>query len=86
MITASRVTSAVDLYPAPEVDVLRSDVGVLEFKFDGAEPAWMRSAARDLGLRAEPVSKYALSVARLLRTDRPLEFARLQPSCLRGAA
>lgn len=84
-ITASRVSGAADLYPAPEVDVLRSDVGVLEFKFDGAEPAWMRSVTRDLGLRAEPVSKYALAVARLLRADRPLEFGHLSPMCLRGA-
>ena len=85
-ITASRVTGAVDLYPAAEVDVLGSDVGVLEFKFDGAEPAWMRAASREFGLRAVPVSKYALSVARLLRSDRPREFATLLPASRRGAA
>lgn len=78
-ITASARPSVAELYPQPEVHLLPDGWSVLELKFDGAEPGWMRAISRELQLCAEPVSKYALAVATCLRAAYPREARRMTP-------
>jgi hypothetical protein len=85
-IQSARAGNAADLYPPPEVAVLPLHLGVLELKFDGVEPVWMRTVTRVLGVRPEPISKYALAVAKLLRRHRPAEVEALLPRCARSTA
>lgn len=75
-----------DLYPEPEIDLIPPDWAVLELKFDRDQPGWMRTLVRELGLRAEPVSKFGLSVALGLRAKHPREIHRMTPSTIRKAA
>ncbi len=60
-------------------DLLPPGWFVLELKFNGAEPAWMRSLVRAVRLMAEPVSKFALSVAHTVRSAPAGEVRRLTP-------
>ena len=62
-----------------EVPLIPEDWIVLELKYNDSAPHWMRLLVRDLGLRAEPVSKFALAVARTVRQDAPAELLRLTP-------
>ncbi len=52
---------------------------VLELKFDEDEPVWMRTLVQRLGLVAEPVSKFALGVARTVRSARQIERDAVTP-------
>ncbi len=63
-----RVCAAVNpdvrgLFAAPDVDLIPPDWMVMELKFSGTRPGWMRQVVCELGLRATPVSKFGLSVA-----------------------
>ena len=53
-----------DLYGAHHVELLPPDWMVVELKFDNERPGWMKQVCRELGLRAVPVSKFGLSVAK----------------------
>lgn len=53
-----------DLYGGRDVDLLPPDWMVLELKFDNNRPGWMKTVCRELKLRAVPVSKFGLSVAK----------------------
>ena len=75
-----------DLQSPGQVDLLPPDWMVLELKFGGPMPVWMRRLVRALRLGSEPVSKFALGVARTLRLDRPLEGRWLTPPSLLRAA
>ncbi len=72
-----------DLYAAPDVDLLPRDWMVMELKYRGDRPGWMRILARALGLRAVPVPKFGLSVARGLRSGYPHDSRRLLPPPIR---
>jgi hypothetical protein len=56
---------------------------VLELKFFGQMPGWMRRVNARMKLRSEPVSKFALGVATTVRPDHPHELAQLMPATLR---
>lgn len=62
-----------------EVPLLPEDWIVLELKYNGAAPGWIRTLVREMRLQAEPVSKFALAVARTARRDAPAELVRLTP-------
>lgn len=85
-LTASVRPAVHDLFAKPDVELMPAEWMVVELKFDGDPPAWMRHVVAELGLRAEPVSKFGLSVALGLRTDHPREAARLLSPRIRGAA
>lgn len=85
-VTASVRPSVSDLYPAPTLSLVPDDQLVLELKFDGAQPAWMRAIVRELGLAAEPVSKFGLSIARAFRADHVQEQNLITPWTVRRAA
>jgi hypothetical protein len=72
-----------NLYAAPDVELIPRDWMVLELKFCGDRPAWMRAICRELGLRALPVSKFGLSVACGVRAGHPREQQRLMPRPIR---
>jgi hypothetical protein len=75
------------LYAPPDIVLIPMQFAVLELKFDGAMPGWMRSVVARASLRAESVSKFGLSVAMGLRVDHPAEIRRLTPiTVVRGAA
>jgi len=71
------------LYPEPTVDLLPRDWIVLELKYNEDRPAWMRRICRELRLRAVPVSKANLSVARGLRPHARREVRYVTPRPLR---
>lgn len=71
------------LYGEPEVDLLPRDLCVMEMKFEGREPQWMRELCARFRLRAEPVSKFGLSVACGIRADHPREQRYFLPRTLR---
>ena len=68
-----------DLQGQDSQDLLPPGWFVLELKFNGAEPVWMRSLVRAVRLMAEPVSKFALSVVHTVRSAPPGEVRRLTP-------
>lgn len=68
LVSAAPVTGPRELWTPPTVALIPSDWMVLELKFDGDRPGWMRELCRRFGLRAVPISKFGLSVA---RTQRP---------------
>lgn len=55
---------------------------VLELKFDGRKPGWMRRICAELGLVEEPVSKYGLGVAHTERSHREGERRAITPPTL----
>ena len=71
------------LYPDPTMDLLPPDWIVLELKYNEDRPAWMRRICRELRLRATPVSKANLSVARGLRPHARREVRYVTPRPLR---
>jgi hypothetical protein len=78
-ITASIAPDARALYAPPDIALIPPEFTVLELKFDGGMPGWMRSVVMDLHLRAECVSKFGLSVAFGLRPSRFEEHRKLIP-------
>jgi len=68
-VCAAMPADAKDLWAAPTVDLLPPDHMVLELKFDGDRPGWMRELCRCFCLRAIAVSKFGLSVVHLHRPD-----------------
>lgn len=82
-ITATVRPSGRDLYALPDVELMPADWMVMELKYRNDRPGWMREICRELGLRAVPVPKFGLSVARGERADHPLEQRRLMPRPVR---
>lgn len=68
-----------DFYAPADQLLIPEDFVVLELKFNRTEPGWMRTLVRELHLQAEPVSKFALSVAYGQRRHRPEELRRVTP-------
>ena len=72
-----------NLISAPGEELLiPEDQIVLELKFKGAAPLWVRQTVARFRLCAEPVSKFALGVARTLRAEHPAELRYLTPPSL----
>ncbi len=82
-INATISPSPRDLYAPGDVDLVPRDWMVLELKFDGDRPGWMRVVCRELGLRAHPVSKFGLSVAKGVAGSRYREVRYLTPPPIR---
>ncbi|MBN1335977.1 MAG: polyphosphate polymerase domain-containing protein [Deltaproteobacteria bacterium] len=82
----TRALRPVGLYDPPDADLIPPDWMVMELKFSGTEPAWMRRIVRTLGLRAVPVSKFGLSVAWGVAGRRPHEVRTLMPRPIRRDA
>ena len=55
---------------------------VLELKFDDFEPTWMHDICHSFGLAEEPISKFALGVVHVHRSDRLGELRYLTPPSL----
>jgi hypothetical protein len=86
-VTASIRPDTRDLYAKPDIELIPTQFMVLELKFDGAMPPWMREVVITQGLVAECVSKFGLSVALGLRGTHPLEVKKVTPiTVLRNAA
>ncbi len=62
-LSATTQDLGLELRAPPDVDLLPPDYMVVELKFGGTQPGWMRTLVRELGLVSEPLSKFALSVA-----------------------
>ena len=86
-VRASAAGSVIDYRGVGDVPIIPEDWLVLELKFDDFEPAWMHDICHTLGLTEEPISKFALGVAHIHRSDRPGELRYLTPHSLlrRGA-
>jgi len=78
-VRAAVAPPASSLYAPAEVDLIPPEWIVMELKFADIEPGWMRELCRCLGVRAVPVSKFGLSVARGLRAGRARELRLLTP-------
>jgi hypothetical protein len=83
-IQASITPSAHDLFAAAQVELIPPEWMVMELKFARFAPGWMSALRRELALRAVPVSKFGLSVAKGLRSHRPRELRYLTPKPLLG--
>ena len=82
-VSASRSIGMSHLYPDPEYNLIPPDWMVLELKFAGTRPAWMRVLCNLLQLSAEPISKFGLSVALGYRSEHLNEIRYLAPHSLR---
>lgn len=74
-----------DLHGPCPIRLFPPDWIVLELKFFGQMPGWMRRVNARLRLRAEPVSKFALGVATTVRADHAAELAQLMPATIRAS-
>jgi hypothetical protein len=70
------------LYGLADIELIPRDWLVMEFKYSRDRPRWMREICRELRLRALPVPKFGLSVARGVRAGRPQEQRRLVPKSI----
>ena len=59
---------------------------VLELKYNGQPPRWMRRLVSRFGLVAEPISKFALGVALTCRAGRTADLRATTPPSIRRAA
>ncbi len=82
-VTATVEPDGRGLYAEPDVELLPRDWMVMELKYRGDRPGWMRILCRALSLRAVPVPKFGLSVARGLRADHPRDSRHLLPPAIR---
>ncbi len=82
-VCATVAPSVTDLYAPPTVDLIPPDWIVMELKFDGDRPGWMRTLCKQLRLRAVPVSKFGLSVVKGVRAGSARELRYLTPRALR---
>jgi hypothetical protein len=71
------------LFAPGDTSLLPPDWMVMEMKFSGTAPAWMRRIVRTLGLRAVPISKFGLSVALGVAGARPREVRFVMPRPVR---
>lgn len=85
-ITGSVSPGPHDLYAPPDIFLIPQDWMVVELKFGGDRPGWMRKLVRELGLISESVSKFGLSVALGRRAHRPSEVRYLTPISINRAA
>lgn len=74
-----------NLHAPPTHHLIPPDWVVLEFKFDGDKPLWMRKIAKEFRLRAEPISKFGLSMVHCVRGRRYRELRWLTPHSVRKA-
>jgi hypothetical protein len=82
-VTAAVRPDGRSLYASAEVELIPQDWVVMELKYNQDRPGWMREICRELGLRALPVPKFGLSVARGVRAGCPQEQRRLMPRPIR---
>ncbi|MCB9765798.1 MAG: polyphosphate polymerase domain-containing protein [Alphaproteobacteria bacterium] len=82
-VCATTCPTSLDLYAAPDVDLIPRDWVVLEMKFRAHRPLWMRRICAALGLRAVPISKFGLSVALGFRGGHARELRFFTPYPLR---
>jgi hypothetical protein len=82
-VSARVADTAHDLYASPTHELLPADWMVLELKYDGDRPQWMRRICKALRLRAVPVSKANLSVAKVLRPEAKREIRFVTPPPVR---
>lgn len=85
-VRAAMVHAPQSMFEEATVRLIPETHMVLELKFNLGCPAWMRALCRDLELRAEPFSKFALSVALLHRPSATAELRALLPSALRNTS
>lgn len=85
-VTATGNPSPRELDARPTVALIPPEWIVLELKFAAGRPAFMTELTRTLRLRAEPISKFGLSVLRTKRNDAPREARRFTPRSVRKAA
>jgi len=78
-VAATISPSPASLFAAPDIKLLPDDVMVMELKYERRAPAWMKELCRVLQLRATPLSKFGLSVAKGLRGSRTREISCLLP-------
>lgn len=71
------------LYGPSDVELIPRDWMVMELKYSRDRPRWMREICRELRLRALPVPKFGLSVARSVRAGCEQEQRRLMPRSIR---
>ena len=74
------------LYADAPVKLIPDDWCVVELKFNGQMPGWMRETSRELELYSEPVSKFALGMVKTRRSHRLGELRQLTPATLLAAA
>lgn len=65
------------------VDLIPPEWMVLELKYDHQPPRWMRTLVQSHGLVAEPVSKFALGIARTLRARHVADQRATTPPSIR---
>jgi len=79
-VTAAARPDGRRLYGSPDVELIPRDWMVMELKYGRDRPRWMRRICRALRLRAVPVPKFGLSVARGMRAGNRQEQRRLVPT------
>lgn len=84
-IGARRPSCAQDPFGPAEVCLLPPEWMVMELKFEDFAPNWMVRLRHELGVRAVPVSKFGLSVARVQRAAYPEELRALLPPTIMRA-
>ena len=84
-LRGKRVNDAREIYARSVYDLIPRDYMVVEMKFDRIKPGWMREISSALRARAEPVSKFGLSMVIGHRSDRPSEIRYLTPHSIRKA-
>ncbi|HJN74842.1 MAG TPA: polyphosphate polymerase domain-containing protein [Myxococcota bacterium] len=85
-VRAGPVDDTRQLYAPVPLDLIPEDWCVIELKFNGQMPGWMRRASHELQLYSEPVSKFALGMVMSRRADHPGELRQLTPSTILRAA
>ena len=78
-VSASIGPAPTSLYAPSQIKILPDEIMVMELKYEKRAPGWMKALCRELRLRPTPVSKFGLSIARGLRSDRAHELSCLEP-------
>lgn len=78
-VRAAKTKDPRDVFAHSAYSLIPDDIMIMEMKFDWNKPAWMRRICKTLGSRAEPVSKFGLSMANGYRADKQQEMSYLTP-------
>lgn len=84
-VCATLRPQSLSLYADPDVWLLPPDWCVLEMKFSGTRPGWMRELCARHRIRAVPISKFGLSVMLGFRSSSIDERRYFTPQPLRSA-
>lgn len=85
-IRAGAVDDTRMVYADAPLLLIPDDWCVVELKFNGQMPGWMRETSRELELYSEPVSKFALGMVKSRRAGHLGELRQLTPSTILAAA